>query len=109
MNEEYFQANMQRWNERVKINAQSKFYDLEGFLKGKTSLLPIEIKELGDVSDKTMLHMQCHFGMDSLSWARKGAKVTAVDFAPNDYILEIIVETQMGIMYHFTFLMQILA
>ncbi|MHA1126554.1 MAG: class I SAM-dependent methyltransferase [Candidatus Heimdallarchaeota archaeon] len=82
MNEEFFQANLNRWNERVKINAQSKFYDLEGFMKGKSSLLPIEVKELGDVTDKTMLHMQCHFGMDSLSWARKGAKVTAVDFAP---------------------------
>jgi len=44
VNEEYFQANLNRWNERVKINAQSKFYDLEGFMKGKSSLLPIEME-----------------------------------------------------------------
>ena len=82
MNEEYFAANMKRWNERVAINAQSKFYDLESFLKGKTSLLPVELKELGDeVNNKTLLHLQCHFGMDTLSWARKGAIVTGVDFA----------------------------
>lgn len=82
MNEEYFEANMKRWNERVEINAQSKFYDLEGFIKGKSSLLPIEVRELGDVKGKSLLHLQCHFGMDTLSWARKGVKVTGVDFAP---------------------------
>ncbi len=81
MNEEYFEANMKRWNERVEINAQSKFYNLEGFIKGKSSLLPIEVRELGDVKGKSLLHLQCHFGMDTLSWARKGAKVTGVDFA----------------------------
>ncbi|MFW9924518.1 MAG: class I SAM-dependent methyltransferase [Candidatus Thorarchaeota archaeon] len=81
MNEDYFKANEARWNERVKINAKSKFYDLEGFIKGKSSLLPIEVKELGDVKGKTLLHLQCHFGMDTLSWARKGAIVTGVDFS----------------------------
>ncbi|MCK4688444.1 MAG: class I SAM-dependent methyltransferase [Candidatus Lokiarchaeota archaeon] len=50
-------------------------------MEGKTSLLPIEIKELGDVNGKSLLHLQCHFGMDTLSWARKGAKVTGVDFS----------------------------
>ncbi|MHA1155260.1 MAG: class I SAM-dependent methyltransferase [Candidatus Heimdallarchaeota archaeon] len=80
MDEEYFKINKKRWNERVEINAQSKFYDLEGFIKGKSSLLPIEVRELGDVKGKSLLHLQCHFGMDTLSWARKGAKVTGVDY-----------------------------
>jgi len=79
---EFFEANKKRWNERVNINAQSKFYDLESFLAGKTSLLPLENIELGDVAGKKLLHLQCHFGMDTLSWARNGALVTGIDFAP---------------------------
>ncbi|MHA1728259.1 MAG: class I SAM-dependent methyltransferase [Promethearchaeota archaeon] len=76
-----FEANQKRWNELVEIHVKSRFYDLNGFKAGKTSLLPTEIKELGDVTGKTMLHLQCHFGMDSLSWARKGAIVTGIDFS----------------------------
>jgi SAM-dependent methyltransferase len=80
-NNKYFEANLKRWNELVDINPESEWYDLKGFVQGKTSLLPIEIEELGDVNGKSLLHLQCHFGMDSLSWARKGAKVTGVDFS----------------------------
>ena len=77
----YFEINLKRWNELVDINAQSRMYDLEGFKSGKTALLPIELEELGDVNGKSLLHLQCHFGMDTLSWARLGAKVTGVDFS----------------------------
>jgi SAM-dependent methyltransferase len=77
----FFDANLKRWNELVDINAKSKFYDLDGFKEGKTSLFSIEREELTDVKDKTLLHLQCHFGMDTLSWARIGAKVTGVDFS----------------------------
>ena len=44
-------------------------------------LNPIELEEMGDVTGKSLLHLQCHFGMDTLSWARRGAKVTGVDFS----------------------------
>jgi SAM-dependent methyltransferase len=80
-NEKYFETNLKRWNELVEINAKSRSYDLEGFKSGKTSLFPIEIEEVGDVEGKSLLHLQCHFGMDTLSWARLGAKVTGVDFS----------------------------
>jgi SAM-dependent methyltransferase len=80
-NEKYFETNLKRWNELVKINVKSKSYDLEGFLTGKSSLFPIEVEEVGEVKGKTLLHLQCHFGMDTLSWARLGAKVTGVDFS----------------------------
>ena len=80
-NEEYFNTNLKRWNELVKINAESKSYNLDGFKSGKSSLFPIERKEIGDVEGKTLLHLQCHFGMDTLSFARMGAKVTGVDFS----------------------------
>ncbi|GAG98676.1 unnamed protein product, partial [marine sediment metagenome] len=68
------------------IHAKSNFYGLVDFKTGKSSLLPTEIEELGDVNGKTMLHLQCHFGMDSLSWARKGAIVTGVDFSDKGII-----------------------
>ena len=76
-----FQANLKRWNEMVDIHIKSKFYDLDGFRSGKTSLLPTEIKEIGDVKGKQMLHLQCHFGMDTISWARMGAIITGIDFS----------------------------
>ena len=79
--DKYFEINLKRWNELVDINAKSRCYDLEGFKSGKTSLLPVELKELGDVNRKSLLHLQCHFGMDTLSWTRLGANVTGVDFS----------------------------
>ena len=78
---EFMGVNLKRWNELVDINVKSKSYDLEGFVSGKTSLLPIELEELGDVNGKSLLHLQCHFGMDTLSWAKLGAKVTGIDFS----------------------------
>ncbi|MFX1478609.1 MAG: SAM-dependent methyltransferase, partial [Promethearchaeota archaeon] len=60
---EYMNVNLKRWDELVNINAKSKLYDLEGFKSGKNTLLPIELKELGDVKGKSLLHLQCHFGM----------------------------------------------
>lgn len=79
--DDYKKANRALWNEWTSINEKSEFYDLEGFKSGKTTLDPIELEELGDVSGKTLLHLQCHFGLDTLSWARLGAKVTGADFS----------------------------
>jgi len=79
--DKYFKTNIKRWNELVDINAKSRLYDLEGFKSGSISLLPIELEELGDVVGKSLLHLQCHFGMDTLSWARLGADVTGIDFS----------------------------
>jgi len=70
----YFKTNLKRWNELVDIHAKSEYYDLEGFKSGKSSLHDIELKTLGEVSDKSLLHLQCQFGLDTLSWARLGAK-----------------------------------
>lgn len=81
MHQSFFEENKKLWNAKVSHHLQSDFYDVAGFLAGKSSLTEIETDALGDVSGKTMLHLQCHFGQDSLSWARKGAKVTGVDFS----------------------------
>lgn len=78
---EFIESNRHLWNGWAKINSKSDFYNVPGFKKGETSLKQIELTELGDVSGKSMLHLQCHFGLDTLSWAKKGATVTGVDLA----------------------------
>ena len=77
----YFDQNKTLWNNKFDVNFKSKFYDMEGFLSGKSSLTEIEANALGDVNGKSLLHLQCHFGQDTLSWARQGAVVTGVDFS----------------------------
>jgi ubiquinone/menaquinone biosynthesis C-methylase UbiE len=78
---EYLKKNQEMWNGFVPIHKKSRFYDVEGFRKGKTSLTFVECEELRDVSGKSLLHLQCHFGLDTMSWARLGARVTGVDFS----------------------------
>jgi SAM-dependent methyltransferase len=80
--DKYLRANQRRWDGLTLEHKESEFYDLEGFKQGKDRLRSIELSELGDVTGKTLLHLQCHFGMDTLAWARRGAVVTGVDFSP---------------------------
>ena len=80
-NTNYFQTNKSTWNKKVAIHVKSEMYNMEGFKSGETSLKPYELKALGDVSGKSLLHLQCHFGQDTLSWSRLGAKCTAVDLS----------------------------
>ncbi|HEV2762527.1 MAG TPA: class I SAM-dependent methyltransferase, partial [Pyrinomonadaceae bacterium] len=82
MNEDYFKANRTLWDASTAIHERSAFYDVPGFKAGKSSLKPVELEEVGDVRGKSLLHLQCHFGLDTLSWARLGARVTGVDFSP---------------------------
>ena len=77
----YFQINKQTWNNRLQAHLDSEFYDLERFKKGATSLNEIELSLLGEIEGKSILHLQCHFGQDSISLARMGAKVTGVDLS----------------------------
>ena len=80
-NQKYFETNKATWNEKVKVHAESEMYDLEAFREGKTSLMAYELEALGDVKGKSLLHLQCHFGQDTLSWSRLGAKCTGVDLS----------------------------
>jgi SAM-dependent methyltransferase len=77
----YIEVNKESWNSRVESHLKSDFYDLKGFLKGNTSLNSIELELLGDVIGKSILHLQCHFGQDTISLARLGATVTGVDLS----------------------------
>lgn len=78
---DYLQINKTAWNERTDIHFTSQFYDVDSFLSGNTTLHSIELAQLNDVAGKSLLHLQCHFGLDTLSWARLGAKVTGVDLS----------------------------
>lgn len=79
--ENYIDINRKSWNNKVDAHVASDFYNMEGFIKGKSSLNAIELDLLGDVKGKSILHLQCHFGQDSLSLARMGAKITGVDLS----------------------------
>jgi SAM-dependent methyltransferase len=74
-------ANRANWDERVPIHAAGSVYDLPGFVAGRDTLRDFEVAEVGDVSGRTLLHLQCHLGLDTLSWARRGAVVTGLDFS----------------------------
>lgn len=78
---DYLSANRDHWNKRTGAHIVSDFYDVPSFLQGRSSLNEIELSLLGDVKGKTILHLQCHFGQDSISLARMGATVTGVDFS----------------------------
>ncbi|MBO2447519.1 class I SAM-dependent methyltransferase [Actinomadura barringtoniae] len=81
MADDYLTLNRALWDERVPIHVTSDFYDVEGFRKGVSALRGFEPAELGDVSGRRLVHLQCHFGLDTLSWARRGAVVTGLDFS----------------------------
>ena len=82
--DEYFETNRRRWDEVVGIHTKSTTgaYRLAEFRAGAHRLAPIESAEIGDVGDKRLLHLQCHFGLDTLRLARRGATVTGLDFSP---------------------------
>lgn len=79
--ENYLDINRNSWNARVEPHLESDFYFVNEFLKGRNSLNSIEVDLLGDVKGKSILHLQCHFGQDSISLSRMGANVTGVDFS----------------------------
>ena len=73
--------NRNAWNAIVPFHLRSDFYDVTSFKAGRNTLTPIEQALLPDVAGRSLLHLQCHFGMDTLSWARKGAIVTGLDIS----------------------------
>ena len=78
-------ANLANWNDRVAAHLASPGYDVEGFVGDPQRIgkaVKLDTEELGDVRDRSLLHLQCHIGLDTLSWARLGAQVTGLDFSP---------------------------
>ncbi|MGK9231886.1 class I SAM-dependent methyltransferase [Inquilinus limosus] len=75
--------NRANWDERVAVHLRSAFYNVDGFRRGETDLGPIEAAEIGDVAGLRVAHLQCHFGLDTMYLARRGARVTGLDFSAN--------------------------
>ena len=75
-------ANRANWDDRAAVHLESRFYDVEGWLRDQRGPRPREIEALGDVTGLRLVHPQCHFGLDTLAWARAGAVVTGLDFSP---------------------------
>lgn len=73
------ERNREHWDELAEVHARS--YDIKALLDGSHLIDEIQLAEVGDVSGKSLLHLQCHIGTDTLSWARLGAKVTGVDIS----------------------------
>jgi SAM-dependent methyltransferase len=91
-----FTANEELWNAWTAVHAAGDFYDLEGFKAGGVRIRPYEIDLLGDVTGKSLLHLQCHFGIDTLSFARLGARVTGADLSPDAIELARMLADELG-------------
>jgi SAM-dependent methyltransferase len=76
-------TNRANWDERIEIHLQSRFYNVERWLREAPAPRSYEAEALGDVAGLRLLHLQCHFGLDTLTWARAGAEVTGLDFSAN--------------------------
>ncbi|MGW2389435.1 class I SAM-dependent methyltransferase [Streptomyces lydicamycinicus] len=80
--EDWREANRARWDERVAIHTASDYYDQDRFRRVRDVLRDFEVAEVGDVTGRSLLHLQCHFGQDTLSWAHRGAaRVVGLDFS----------------------------
>lgn len=92
----YFAANRAGWNLRTEAHKTSAFYDVASWKAGRTSLNPVELREVGEVVGCSLLHLQCHFGQDTLSWARLGAQVTGCDLSDRaiEYARELAAELE---------------
>lgn len=79
--QQQYESNRRWWDAVTGPHVRSHFYDVPGFLAGRNTLPAYVVNEVGDVAGRSLLHLQCHFGLDTLSWARLGAQVTGVDFS----------------------------
>ncbi len=77
----YKEINKTLWNNKTDVHINSEFYDNKTFIKGRNSLNSIEFELLGDIKGKSILHLQCHFGQDTISLNRLGATVTGIDLS----------------------------
>jgi SAM-dependent methyltransferase len=91
-----FDTNRSLWDAWTAVHAAGDYYDLEGFRAGGVRLRPYELELVGDVAGKSLLHLQCHFGIDTLSWARLGAVVTGADISPDAIDLATRLATELG-------------
>jgi len=98
---DWLDINKKSWDDRAKLHIKSPFYDVAGFKKGNNTLHSIELDILGDIKKKKILHLQCHFGLDTFSLERLGAQVTGVDFSEKSIEYANMLKTEMGLTSEF--------
>jgi SAM-dependent methyltransferase len=94
---DWISMNQANWDARVPVHANSRYYDVPAFVAGSDPLRDYEPVEVGDVRGRILLHLQCHIGLDTLSWARRGATVTGLDFSQPALDVAASVAAQIGI------------
>jgi len=101
--DEALRSNRELWDAWTKIHVESSFYDVESFRSGERPirLADYEREEVGSVEGRALLHLQCHFGLDTLSWARLGATVTGADFSDESIAAAQALATAVGIQARF--------
>ncbi|HLZ72855.1 MAG TPA: class I SAM-dependent methyltransferase [Dehalococcoidia bacterium] len=98
---EYTRANLAHWDELARIHPGTERYGLAAFKAGASKLNALDRAEVGDVRGKTLLHLQCHFGLDTLSWAREDATVTGADFSGEAIAAARAIAAECGLPAHF--------
>ncbi|NNC41312.1 MAG: class I SAM-dependent methyltransferase [Acidimicrobiia bacterium] len=78
---DFIDTNRSHWNAVTPGHLHSDFYDVDSFTAGRDTIDEVEEELVGEVSGRSLLHLQCHFGMDTMSWTRRGATATGVDFS----------------------------
>ena len=82
VNREHMEENRAHWDEAAGIHPTTEFYDVPGFKRDKRPLDDLVLSQIGDVAGQSVLHLQCHFGMDTIRFAWLGATATGMDFSP---------------------------
>ena len=93
----FIESNRALWDDWTSKGASPAFFKLQRFRSGEEVLQSFELDEVGDVTGKSLLHLQCHFGMDTMAWARRGAQATGVDFSEKSIAMGRTLAADMGI------------
>jgi 2-polyprenyl-3-methyl-5-hydroxy-6-metoxy-1,4-benzoquinol methylase len=104
MTKNWKKTNRELWDSWTHLHQQadSDYAELINLVRSGGSTLSSDvIREVGDVQEKRMLHLMCHIGLDTLSWARSGALVTGLDFSAKAIALARALSWEMGIPANF--------
>lgn len=78
---ELHEDNRQSWNAATVVHNSHKIDQARFLREGGTTLFDTELALLGDIAGKSLVHLQCNSGQDTLCLARLGAIVTGVDIS----------------------------
>ena len=79
----WMDANRLNWDDRVAVHLRNRtgFYPIDRVRAGDNAFGEPEDSELGDLAGKRLIHLQCHFGLDTIRLARRGTIATGFNFS----------------------------